>query len=201
MAVAEVETQEDQRSHILNRQVRIALHPNAKTKELTLPWYTGRPSKNTPGHKSERTIKKNAKTAQTVPVQQAWGWFGYFTVLHDMENEPDEAKRSELQALYDLGKKLTLQYYDYLRPTKIEDGTMPIGPHRLPDVVLTVIEDDGTEWEPIRLHEMYGVGDFDKMQFPEPVDPRKEKLEEQTALGVAIASELAKIGMIPAGAK
>jgi ABC-type hemin transport system substrate-binding protein len=68
-------------------------------------------------------------------------------------------------------------------------GYEPTGPHRSPDVTITIIENDGTENEPIRLYQMYKIGEFDPLvdtfgnkETAEQVEARyKAELESNAA--------------------
>lgn len=172
----------------LNRQCRIELGPN-RTTPLALPW-------NLMGKKTVFVLSpvQGGKRMCVVPLERAQAWFGFFTLERAIDQERDPKRKNLLLNTYREERERALNTWgDYPRPRKLSEGTEPIGPHRFPDVICTVIEQDGTEWDPIRLHEQYRIGDFDTLQFNDPIAEQNAALETERAERSKLDLELAEM--------
>lgn len=157
-----------------NRRVRIQFHKDAKHQSWKFTYNGGK------GSRPSRPIVLEQGKYLEVDIKRARAWLGWFTIQHDIEGEVDTKKRKEMEQFFDLERVRTLNTFgDYPRPRKVADGMDPIGPHRMPDFVVTVVEGDGERWAPIRLHEMYGVGIFDPLSFVDPQAAVNEELQAE----------------------
>lgn len=171
-----------------NRRVRIQFHKNAKHKKWTFKYNGGK------GARPSRPIILEEGKYIEVDIKRARAWLGWFTILHDIEGETDTKKRKEMEQFFDLERVRTLNTFgDYPRPRKVADGMDPIGPHRMPDFVVTVSEGDGEKWAPIRLHEMYGIGEYDPLTFVDPQAAINEELAEERAKNRSLERMLAEL--------
>ena len=171
----------------LNRQCRIELGPT-RTTPVVLPWQLGA--------KKTTFVLDPAKnrTKCVVPLERAQAWLGFFTFPTLMESEKDPRRKDAMQRTYREERERALTTWgDYPRPARLADGTHPIGPHRFPDLVVTVLEQDGTEWEPIRLHEQYSLGEFDTLQFTDVIAERDEELATARQHNTFLEKQMAEI--------
>jgi hypothetical protein len=144
-----------------DKQCRISLSPKAE-KPLPLFWNVGGK------HGRDTVITVEPGKSVTQPLSKCQVWFGPFSVPGEFATA-DERRKEKLRKFWAEEKERYLKRYDYPRPTSmVKDGYEPIGPHRSPDVTITIIEEDGTEQPPIRLHQLYKIGDW---------DPLKEKFD------------------------
>jgi hypothetical protein len=62
----------------------------------------------------------------------------------------------------------------------------------MPDVVLTVIEADGTEWDPVRIRELYDLGEYEDVEHL--FKPKfTQQREQQNAMDFARAQTDANV--------
>jgi hypothetical protein len=139
------------------KQCRIMLSPNAP-RPVPLTWHGGR------GHRqSQINLQPGGTVVQ--PLSKAQVWFGPFSVPIEYAATTDEKRRERLREFWAQEKMRYLNRYDYERPERMtKDGYEPIGPHRSPDVTVIIVEADGSESVPIRLHELYKIGDYDPLR-------------------------------------
>jgi hypothetical protein len=158
-----------------NRRVRIALHRDDPHEKWVFRFHPGKGSR-----KQNKPIELLKGKAIEVDIKRARAWLGWFTIPHDLQGERDETKVREMKAFWDCERSRTLNAFgDYPRPRKVADGMDPIGPHRMPRFVITVIDGDGEPWEKIDMHELYGIGEFDDLTF---TDPQQELKDENIRL-------------------
>jgi hypothetical protein len=142
-----------------DKQCRITLAADAKD-PLPLFWNVGGK------HGRDTVITIEPGKSATQPLSKCQVWFGPFSVPAEFVGA-DERRKEKLRKFWAEEKSRYLNRYDYPRPTSMtKDGYEPLGPHRSPDVTITIIEADGTEQHPIRLYQLYKIG---------PWDPLKEK--------------------------
>lgn len=99
------------------------------------------------------------------PLAKMQVWFGPFSIPAEYAQTTDEGRKERLRRTWAEEKSRYLNRYDYPRPASMQkDGVEPIGPHRSPDVTVTIIEADGSESEPIRLYQLYKIGEFDPLK-------------------------------------
>lgn len=100
------------------------------------------------------------------PIGKVQCWFGPFPVYFQIRVETDEKKKQRLRDTWKTERERYLNRYDYPRGTGrgVKPDMTPSGPHRSPDVTVTILEADGTESEPIRLYELYRLGEFDPLK-------------------------------------
>lgn len=106
-----------------------------------------------------------------LPLDKCRSWFGPFDMFRIYESEcmrnpRDERVISEMEQLIagESARYLTRYDYPYDGRGRSPDMT-PIGPHRSPDVTITIINEDGENDAPIRLYEQYGIGEYDESEF------------------------------------
>lgn len=137
---------------------------------LELEWCKGR------GFKKTLLILRPGETIQQ-PLDKCHAWFGPFDLFKVYENTHDEKTLEVLRDHISIESARFLSRYDY--PRELGEGykpnMTPSGPHRAPDVTITVLNADGTSEEPVRLHQIYGIGEFDELK---DTFKRKETVEE-----------------------
>lgn len=138
------------------KSCRINLSKDAE-RPLELSWCQGR------GHRKTLIVVRPGMAVEQ-PLNKCRSWFGPFDLFKVYEETRDERKLNELREIIAVESERYLKRYDYPREhgraTKTLDIT-PSGPHRSPDVTLTILNPDGTTEEPVRLHEIYGIGEFE----------------------------------------
>jgi len=140
-----------------DKQVRIRLSADAKL-PLQLFWNVGGKH----GRDTVITIEPGKSIVQ--PLSKAQVWFGPFSVPMEFATA-DERRKEKLRGFWAIEKARYLNRYDYPRPTSMtKDGYEPTGPHRSPDVYITIIEPDGQELPEIRLHQLYKIGEWDPLK-------------------------------------
>jgi hypothetical protein len=156
----ERDTSSDQiEAYVLSeRQCRITLAADWP-RIVPLSWHPGKLGKPSviPLHPGKSVIQ---------PLGKAQCWFGPFAASLDIRTATDEKKKQHLRDLWKAERARYLDRYDY--PRGDGRGAKPImtpcGPHRSPDVTITILEADGSESEPIRLYEIYKIGEFDPIK-------------------------------------
>lgn len=138
-----------------------------------------------------------------LPLDRASSFFGPFAWMLELQTCTDEARRAALKYTIKMESDRVLKRYDYDRPlSKGKDGYEPIGPHRFPDVTVTIINPDDTEETPLRLHELYQIGEFDPLKDQlvprETIAKREDRHKDEVAgLKRQLEIETAKaIGMV-----
>lgn len=154
-----------------DKQCRIYLHESVD-KPLPLSWNVGGK------HGRDTVITVEPKTKGVVqPLAKAQAWFGPFTVPLEYRGA-DEGRKDKLRKFWAEEKKRALDRYDYPRPLSYaKDGMNPTGPHRFPNVIVEIIEDDGSTSGAIHLHKLYKIGEFDEA-FPLASFGPKESADE-----------------------
>lgn len=151
-------------------QVSLSAHwpTEEKPRAHELSWCVGRVNPGQPGRTVQ--ILRPGKSL-VLPLDKVRAWFGPFDMFRIYENECKRSPRDErliggLEAdiARESARYLTLYDYPYDGRGNKPDMT-PIGPHRSPDVTITILNEDGENDEPIRLYEIYGIGEFDEREF------------------------------------
>jgi hypothetical protein len=144
----------------IEKQCRIELHPEAPQANIELPWHAGK------GHRPTVLLLKRGGTPVVQSLGKAQVWFGPFGLALEFSQTTDERRREKLREEYHREKMRILNRYDYPRGTGrgYNPSMEPIGPHRFPDVVVTILEADGSEVGPYRLHELYKIGHWDPLK-------------------------------------
>jgi hypothetical protein len=125
---------------------------------IKLEWHGGK------GHRLSVIVLEPGKSV-TQPLAKAQAWFGPFSAHMQYAATSDERQREKIKLFWQQEKTRYLSRYDYPRPISMtKGGYEPIGPHRSPDVTVTIIENDGFENPPIRLYEMYQIGPWDPIK-------------------------------------
>ena len=148
----------------LERQCRIHLASDWKKGEpdaarvIELRWNPGGPH----GRDSLALLKPGATLVR--PLWQAQAWFGPFALFFDFKKAETDKQRDFLKAKYRAEKHRVMMKYGYpMGNGRGQNPDMtPVGPHRFPDITVTVIDAEGNDLEPMRLHQVYGIGEFDK---------------------------------------
>lgn len=178
------------------RQCRItlaadALHP------VDLEWNPG--GRN--GKLTRITLEPGKSVVQ--PLSKAQVWFGPFAVPLEYAQTDDERRKEGLRNFWATEKARYLNRYDY--PRKSAKEMAPTGPHRSPDVSVTIIEADGSEHEPIRLHQLYKIGEWDPnkdsfapQETADEIEARyKAELDERDGEVAALRRQVAELaGMV-----
>jgi len=171
------------------RLCRVTLAKTA-TAPIELRWHPGKGT----GVRSNVTLKPGESCVDLLAKVEVW--FGPFTTPERYANTTDERKREALQKFWRVEKKRVLDRYDYPRVGGKDGDMTPTGPHRFPDITVTVIESDGTEMAPICLHELYRIGEFDTVTFAQAESAEdvraeyEEKLAEKDASHAATMAEM-----------
>ncbi len=125
------------------------------------------------------------------PLGKAQCWFGPFAAYVDMRTTTDEKQKQLLRDRFKAERERYLNLYDY--PRGDGRGARPImtpsGPHRSPDVTVTILNADGTECEPIRLYELYKIGEFDPLKDTFLVKETPEEIEARYQAELAAVNE------------
>ena len=168
---------------LAERQCRMTL-AQSWPRPVALEWHPG-----LVGHRSLLWLNPGKSLVQ--PLSKVQCWFGPFAVYLDYRSAVDERKKSQLRDLYNSEKKRYLERYDY--PRGDGKGAKPIltptGPHRSPDVSVTILEADGTENETIRLYELYHIGEFDPIKDSFVVAESAEQVEARYQQELATVNE------------
>jgi hypothetical protein len=163
------------------KQCRIVLSSDWKKSEVDfkrvveLSW--------NPGTSNGRTsiIALRPGKAVVQPLFRAMTWFGPFGLIAEFQAETNDARKQYLREKYASEKMRILNQYDYPRPVSMAKfGVEPIGPHRFPDVTVTVIDADGSDRAPMRLHAIYKIGEFDEI-YPLDSFGQRETVDEVKA--------------------
>lgn len=174
---ANVERQETEETEQRQRTVRATLSPNAKHR-VDLSWNVG-------GRNGRREpMYLYPGKSVLLPLDRASAFFGPFAWIKELETCTDEQRRAALKYTIQREAARIKNQYDYERPiSKGKDGIEPIGPHRFPDVTVTIINNDDTEEDALRLHELYQIGDFDPLKDQlvprETIADKERKYQEQ----------------------
>ena len=137
---------------------------------IKLDWMAGKGSRPT-------VILLEPGKSVTQPLNKTAAWFGPFWVPQEYAGA-DERRKEHLKEFWAAEKMRYLNRYDYPRPASMTKGSYePIGPHRSPDVTITIIENDGVENPPIRLYELYKIGEFDPLKDTFIEKPSEEELK------------------------
>jgi hypothetical protein len=138
------------------RQVKIYLAASAPA-PIKLEWNAG-------GRNGRQTIIELKPGHMIVqPLGKAEAWFGPFSKPKEYAQTSDERKRESLRNLYRTERERYLLRYDW--PRMSGRGQQPNmqkgGHHRSPDIIVTIVNADGTEEVPISLHQLYKIGEWD----------------------------------------
>jgi hypothetical protein len=158
---------------------RVSLAENAKI-PVELSWLRGL------GAKKELLILRPGK-ALDLPLDRCHIWFGPFDRFAEYEEEinrpiPNEKVIGVLRDhIATESARILFQWgYPYKGRGYHPDMT-PIGPHRFPDVTIQTLNAEGENGDPIRCHEVYGIGEFDETEFStmETEDQIRQRYETQ----------------------
>ena len=158
MSIEELDrrTQDDKHVQIFEpeKQCRITLAADWP-RVVELPWFAGKGSRPT-------LIELKPGESVVQPISKAQVWFGPFAAPMEYANSVDERHKERVKMFWSQEKERYLSRYDYPRGNgRGEKPDMtPVGPHRSPDVTITIIEPDGEEHQPIRLYQLYKLGDW-----------------------------------------
>ncbi len=127
---------------------------------LELRWCQGRGFKDT-----LLVVKPGGSVDQ--PLDKCHAWFGPFDLFKVYLETRDEKTLEMLRNHIATESARYLNRYDYERAggEGYKPKMNPTAPHRSPDVTITVMNADGTTDEPVRLYQVYGIGEFDDLQF------------------------------------
>lgn len=143
----------------LEQLVRITLAKDA-ARPIELKWLIGL------GHKQTLTILR-AGASVTWPLNKARAEFGPFDMFDLYEKESEMKAREWLREHIASETARYLNRYDY--PRTAGEGSKPVmtptGPHRSPDITITMLNPDGTDRIAYRLHEVYGIGEFEDAEI------------------------------------
>lgn len=154
------------------KQCRITLAKDAPV-AVDLSWHGGRGSR-------QSVIRLEPGKSAVQPLSKAQAWFGPFAVPAEYLQASDEGHKERLKRFWAQEKARALNKFDYERPLSVSKGGYePIGPHRFPDVTVTILEADGTELPSIRLHDLYKIGEFDPLKDTFGPKQSADELREQ----------------------
>lgn len=178
------------------RQCKITLSADA-AHAIDLDWNVG--GKN--GRPTRITLEPGKSVVQ--PLSKAQVWFGPFAAALEYAETTDEKRKQALKEFWATEKARYLNRYDY--PRKSAKEMAPTGPHRSPDVTVTIIEADGSELQPIRLHQLYKIGEWDPnkdlfgpQETAEEIEARyRAELDERDGEVAALRRQVAELaGMV-----
>lgn len=139
----------------LEKLVRIELAADAP-RPHELKWMIGR------GHRPTCHIIKPGKSVSW-PLNKARSEFGPFDMYDLYKKETDEARKAWLYEHIRVEQERYLKRYDYpMAGTGSKPDLTPIGPHRSPDITITLLDAEGGDVVSYRLHEVYGIGEFEE---------------------------------------
>jgi hypothetical protein len=146
-------------STVIEKMCRITL---SKDSPRPYEWShcTGRGPRTT----TRQILKPGESLVRTLDMAESH--FGPFSRFAEYMNTTDERLLDALRDRISIESARYLMRYDYPRESGegYKPKMTPTGPHRSPDMTMTVIAADGTESEPIRLYEVYGIGEFDDLK-------------------------------------
>jgi len=186
MSIEELDrrTQDDKHVQIFEpeKQCRITLAADWP-RVVELPWFAGKGSRPT-------LIELKPGESVVQPISKAQVWFGPFAAPMEYANSVDERHKERVKMFWSQEKERYLSRYDYPRGNgRGEKPDMtPVGPHRSPDVTITIIEPDGEEHQPIRLYQLYKLGDWDPLKDTFVQRESPEELKAKFALELASVS-------------
>lgn len=153
--------------------VRLTLAPSW-ARAVDVKWNPGRG-----GQKFHKRLEPGE--SMIWPLDKAMAEFGPFGVLEEFVGCTDERRKAKLREFWAEEKRRALDRYDYPRASH-RDRT-PTGAHRFPDLTVVIMHADGEESKPIRLHEVYKIGEFDPMKdsfgVAESVEDVKARYESE----------------------
>lgn len=175
---SELQQQQNKGIDEAEKQVRITLAADAPS-PWNLSWHTGRI-----GGLSRYSLVPGK--SMTVAMHRAQAWCGPFIVVGELQNNPEPERREALIRFFRDEKRRILDQYDYPRGNGkgYKPDMQPSGPHRFPHVIVEVIDADGTVNEPIDLHQLYKIGEYD------PIKDQLVAREAPEALEAAHLTEL-----------
>jgi hypothetical protein len=157
-------------------QVRSILHPDSVLEQLVLTWHPGKLGGNQAGKTSRYTMTKDQPIV--VRLGMAMAWFGPFALPGQYRDEKDPRRKERIRDAWRTEKDRYLKRYDYpMNKSGSNPDMRPIGPHRSPDVIVMILAVDGSESKPIRLHELYGVGEWDQLKDQFVSGPSVDEIE------------------------
>jgi hypothetical protein len=173
------------------KQCRIHLAADWKADEperlrnVLLTWNPGGPR----GRDSLIILKPGHAVVQ--PLWRAQSWFGPFALWFDFEKAESDKERQHILDKYKAEKYRYLMRYGYpMGNGRGQNPDMtPVGPHRSPDVTVTVIDSEGNDLKPMRLHEVYGIGEFDKAYPLESFGHRETPQEVEARLTAELTQQ------------
>jgi hypothetical protein len=190
---------------VLEKMCRVTLAKDAKV-PYELTWCKGL------GHKKTLMIIQPGASVM-LPLAQAENHFGPFNRFAEYTQALEDNDERWADALRERISTESARYllrYDYPRGNGkgYHPDMGPVGPHRSPDMKMTVIDGDGTEGEPIRLFQVYGIGEFDDLKDTFRVQETEEQikarfdasLREKDAEVAAMRRELAQVAGMVQGA-
>lgn len=165
------------------RQCRITLAADWP-RMVPLTWHPGKV-----GQRSMIPLHPGKSVIQ--PLGKAQCWFGPFAASLDIRSVTDEKKKQQLRDTWKAERERYLNRYDYPRGDGrgVKPIMTPSGPHRSPDVTITILEADGSESEPIRLYEIYKIGDFDPIKDSFVAKETPEQIEARYQAELAETNE------------
>jgi hypothetical protein len=129
--------------------------------KMKLEWNTGKASPLSRAVKVRKILKPGEQVR--IPLERAQAYFGLFTIPAALEDEYNEDKRESMLASFEHEKRRAIMTWGEFprgQATERGNGGAEIGPARLPPVILTVENADGSKEDPINLRELYGLGKF-----------------------------------------
>jgi hypothetical protein len=159
------------------KQVRISLAADWP-EAVPLRWNAGHPNPR------ETIIWLHPGQSVVQPLGKAQALFGPFSVPLEYATA-DERTKKDLKKFFDTEKKRYLDRYDWPRIGGDQKPDMrKSGPHRSPDITVTILEADGSESQGIRLYQLYKIGDW---------DPDKDTFAAQETLDAAKAAHAVEL--------
>src|SRR5215469_1785486 len=144
-------------SEVVEAAKMVNVHLSADwPRPIEIGWCMGR------GHKNTLVIVRPGQTV-VQPLDRMRSLFGPFDLFEIYRNETSEKKLEAYREILATESARVLNRYDYerLAGEGYKPKMTPTAPHRFPDLTMTILNSDGTTEPPLRLHELYGIGEFD----------------------------------------
>lgn len=164
------------------RQCRISLAATWP-RAVPLDWNAGGPN----GRRTVIPLEPGKSVVQPLPKAQVW--FGPFAIPMEFATA-DERRKDHLRKFWADEKARYLNRFGYPhKKSGYHPDMTPIGPHLSPDVTITILEADGSESDPIRLYELYKIGEFDPLKDEFGIHETADQVEERYKAELAAVSD------------
>jgi hypothetical protein len=133
---------------------------------VILAWCAGHNQGNmNPPARETRLIVNPGKSVEQ-PLSKVRAWFGPFDLYEKYATMEDSPTREMLRSHIALETARAVLRYDWPKGNGrgYHPDMMPVGHNRMPDVSITVLDPEGNHPEPIRIYQLYKLGEFDPLK-------------------------------------